>query len=377
MRILFAGGGTGGHFFPILAVIREIKRVAEDQRILDLELFYMSPDDLGVLLLAEEEVVRIKTRSGTWRAVLSPLDLARNIRDAALLAVGVCVALWNMFLVVPDAVFSTGGWGALPAVIAALVFRIPLVIHEPDTVPGRVNSFSARFAARIGISFPEAAKFFPARKVALVGMPIRRRILGGRPDEAREAFDIISDAPVLGVIGASQGASPLNSAVLGVLPELADRYEIVHQTGARNFEDVKGEASVILEFKHKERYHPAGFLDETGMRDFYTVSDLIVSRAGASSIFEIASRGKPAILVPLPHAAKNHQWENASAYGAQGAAVIVEEVNLTPHILLAEIKKLTDDPERMRRMGEAAARFARPDAAEVVARELLKVGVHA
>ena len=376
MRILFTGGGTGGHFFPILAVIREIKRIAEDERILDLELFYMSPDDLGARLLDEEEVVRIKVRSGKWRTVSSPQDAFLNLRDAFNLFIGFWQALWNVFLVIPDVVFSKGGWGAAPGVIAAVIFRIPIIIHESDAIPGKVNMVSARFATRIGIAFAEAAQYFPARKTALVGIPLRRRILGGKKDEAKEAFDIISAAPVVDLLGASQGAVPINDAALGVLRELTDKYEIVHQTGEKNLDEVKEQASVILEFRHKERYHPVGFLDETGMRNFYAATDLIVSRASASSIFEIAAYGIPSILVPLAHAEQNHQWQNAYAYAADGAAVILEQANLTPHVLLTEIKKLTDDPERMKRMGEAAKRFARLDAVEIVAREILKQGVH-
>lgn len=376
MRILFTGGGTGGHFFPILAVIREIKRVAEDERILDLELFYMSPDDLGARLLDEEEVARIRVRSGKWRTVSSPQDALLNFRDALNLFIGLWQALWNVFLVVPDVVFSKGGWGAMPAVFAAAIFRIPIIIHESDSIPGKVNTFSARFAARIGIAFAGAEKYFPAGKTALVGIPMRRRILGGKKDEAKEAFDIISASPVVGLLGASQGAVPLNDATLGILRELTDKYEVIHQTGEKNLDEVREQASVILEFHHKERYHPVAFLDETSMRDFYAACDLIVSRASASSIFEIAAYGAPSILVPLSHAAQNHQWGNAYAYAADGAAVILEQANLTPHVLFAEIKKLTDDPERMKRMGEAAKRFARLDATEIVAREILKLGVH-
>jgi len=376
MRILFAGGGTGGHFFPILAAIREIKRVAEDERILDLELFYMSPDAFGVRLLDEEGVVRIRIPAGKWRRAPSLLGILQNIGDAVRLAVGVAQATWNMFLIMPDVVFSKGGWGALPAVLASALFRIPLVIHESDAVPGKVNQFSARFAVRIGIAFPDAAKYFSSDKVALIGIPTRRRILGGRADDARDAFNIFSSLPVIGVIGASQGAVSLNDTLLGIARDLTEKYEVVHQTGEKNITEVKEEASVILEFHHKERYRAVGFLDETGMRDFYSVCNLVISRAGASSIFEIASHGIPAILVPLPHAAQNHQWANAYAYAAAGAAVIVEEVNLTPHILLAEIKKLMDDTDKLKNMGESARAFARTDSAELIAREILKLGVH-
>lgn len=372
MRILFTGGGTGGHFFPLLAVVREIRRIAEEERILDLECYYMGPDDFGVPLLKDEDVVPIPVLAGKWRRYGS----GDNLLDLLRIPVGFCQALWNMFLIMPDAVFSKGGYGAVSAIVAAAIFRIPIVIHESDAIPGKVNRFSARFASRIGIAFPGAAKHFPAEKTALVGIPLRSRILYGSREEAREAFDIYSAVPVIGVIGASQGAEPLNNAVLGILKELTADYEVIHQTGARHFDDVKGEAGVVLEFGHKERYHPVGFLDETGIRDFYTACDLVVSRAGASSIFEIAARGKPSILVPLSHAAQNHQWENASAYGAERAAVIIEEGNITPHILLAEIKKLIDDPDKRATMAKAALKFARPDSAAVVAKEILKLGLH-
>lgn len=372
MRILFTGGGTGGHFFPVLAVVREVRRIAEEDRILDLECYYMGPNDFGMPLLAEEDVVPVAVLAGKWRRYGS----RENVLDLIRIPIGFLQAVWNMFLIMPDVVFSKGGYGALPAIVAATIFRIPIIIHESDAIPGKVNIFSARFAARIGIAFPEAAKHFPRDKTALVGIPLRSRILYGNREEAREAFDLYSTLPVVGIIGASQGATPLNDAVVGVLKELTASYEVVHQTGEKNFADVKAEASVALEFSHKERYHPVSFLDETGIRDFYTVCDLIVSRAGASSIMEIAARGKPSILVPLSHAAQNHQWQNAFAYATAGATVIIEEGNVTPHVLLAEIKKLIDDPDKRATMAKAALAFARPDSATVVAKEVLKMGLH-
>ena len=151
---------------------------------------------------------------------------------------------------------------------------------------------------------------------------------------------------------------------------------MVHQTGAKNIDDVKGEASIILEFTHKERYHPFGFLDEQGIRDFYLASDLIISRAGASSIYEIAAWSKPAILVPLRNAAQNHQRKNAYEYAAKGGAIVIEEANLTPHILLAEIKKVISNVVLLKQMREAAQKFSRIDSAELIAREILKMGMH-
>ncbi len=372
MRILFTGGGSGGHFFPILAVIRELKSIAEEERILDLDLFYMGPDDFGGTELKSEGVVSIHLASGKVRRYFS----LQNFFDLFKTATALWRASWNIFLIMPDVVFSKGGYGALPSVIAAIIFRIPIIIHESDAIPGRVNLFSARFAKRIAVAFANAADFFPQEKAALVGVPIRKRILGGDPAEAKERFDIFSNLPVVGFIGASQGAQRLNETTLGVLKELTDEFEIVHQTGDKNFEAVKEETSVILESSHKERYHAFGFLDENAIREFYLVSDLIVSRAGATSIFEIAACGKPSILLPLNHAAQNHQRKNAYEYASGGAAVVIEEANLTPHILLAEIKKIMGDVKLMKKMSEAAQRFARIDSAEVIAREILKLGIH-
>ena len=372
MRIVFTGGGTGGHFFPILATVRELKRIAEEEHILDLELFYVGPDDFGVDLLKEEQVVSLVIPSGKMRTYAS----AANVLDIFKLVFGSLQALWNMFLIMPDVVFSKGGYGALPTVLAAILFRIPLILHESDAVPGKVNRFAARFADRIGIAFANVADQFPKKKTAQVGIPIRKRILGGNREEAKESMNVFSQLPVVGVIGASQGSQKINETLLEVLKDLTDEVEVLHQTGVKNYDTTVSEAKAIVEFGHKEHYHPFGFLNEGEVRDFYMASDLLVSRAGASSIFEIAAWGKPSVLLPLRIAAQDHQRKNAYEYAATGAATIVEEDNLTPHILLAEIRKILGNPEMMKKMGVAAQRFARIDSAEVIAREILKLGVH-
>ena len=371
MRILFTGGGSGGHVFPIIAVIRELKQIAEEERILDLELFYMGPEDFGQEQLRAEEVIIVPIMSGKVRRYAS----IQNFVDFFKVIGGIFQAMWNMFLITPDVIFSKGGHGAFPAVVAAAILRIPLVIHESDAVPGKVNKFAGHFAKRIGVAFTGAASFFPEKKVALVGIPIRKRILGGNRDIARENLQIFGNLPIIGVIGGSQGAGRINDATLGVLKELTEHYEVVHQTGTANFHDVEQEATVILEFGHKERYHAFGFLDESGLRDFYEVSDLIISRA-SSSIFEIAAWGKPSILIPLQNAAQDHQRKNAYEYAAAGACIVIEEPNLSPHVLFAEIKKVLDNPELLTKMRAAAQKFSRIDAAELIAREILKIGLH-
>lgn len=375
MRILFTGGGSGGHLYPIIAVLREIQRMAEEERILDLEFFYLGPDDFGgdfLKVLRQEGVLPIKVRSGKWRRYFS----LANFFDVFNVSLGIVQAAWNMYLILPDVVFSKGGYGAFPAVFAARMFGVPVIMHDSDAIPGKVSLYTSRFAQRIGIAFPHAASFFPKEKTALVGVPIRKRLLGGNLAESKENMDIYSGEPVVGIIGASQGSEKINDAATDVLKELTAEFEVIHQTGAAHLEAIKQESRVILEFGHKERYHAFGFMDEAKLREFYTVSDLIVARAGASTIYEIAAWGKPSILIPLANAAQDHQRKNAYDYAATGAAIVVEEANLTPHILLAEIKKVLGDSEHMKKMKEAAQKFARIDAAELIAREILKLGLH-
>lgn len=372
MRILFAGGGTGGHFFPIIAIVRELKRIAEENRILDLELYFMGPRDFAEQALRDEEIIPIFISGGKIRRYAS----VYNIFDIPKTVMAIIKAVWNMFLIMPDVVFSKGGYGALPGVVAAIIFRIPFIIHESDAIPGRVSLFSSRFASRIGIAFIHAEQFFPKEKLALVGVPIRKRILGGSRDDAKESMAIFTLLPVIAFLGASQGAQKINEVVLAALKELTDEFEILHQTGERNFQDTKEEASVILEFAHKERYHPFGFLNEDELRDFYHAADIVVSRASATSLFEIAAWGKPSIIIPLRSSAEDHQVKNAYEYVSAGAGVLIREENLTPHLLIAEIKKVFGDPVHIKKMGVAAQRFARIDSAETIADEIIKLAEH-
>lgn len=162
MRIVCTGGGTGGHFYPIIAVIRELKRIAEDERILDLQLFYFGPEDFNLELLRDESVIFKQIFAGKIRRYVS----LKNFSDTLITGLGVLQALWSMFIVMPDVVLCKGGYGSFPTVLAAWIYRIPVIVHESDAVPGRVNRWAGRFAKRIAISFPSAARFFPKERVA-------------------------------------------------------------------------------------------------------------------------------------------------------------------------------------------------------------------
>lgn len=371
MRIVFTGGGTGGHLTPIIAVAREIKRIAEEERILDLELYYLGPDAIPEETAAREGIIAGRVAAGKMRRYFS----FQNFTDALRMAWGVLQALWKMFLIMPDAVFSKGGYGSVPVAIASRIYRIPIMAHESDAVPGAVNRWVGGWARRTAVSFPSAVKHFPPDQTALIGVPVRSRIVGGSRDAAREVFGAFSDRPVVFVIGGSQGAVILNRAVIEVLGRMLEEFEVIHAVGPKHIEDVRLETMPIIQGR-EQYYHPVGFMTEDEMRSSFALADLVVSRAGATAIYEIAANAKPAILVPIKHSAQNHQRANAYAYTATGAGIVIEEDNLTPSVLLHEIKTLMADPERRATMARAAATFARPDAARIIAKELLSLALH-
>lgn len=372
MRIVFTGGGSGGHFFPIVAVAREVKRIAEEERILDVHLFYFAPELFAPDLMEREEIVFSRIRAGKIRRYAS----LQNFTDIFVTSIGIMEALWKMFVVMPDVVFAKGGYGSFPTLVAARLFAIPVIIHDSDAVPGRVSRWAGRWAKRIAISFAGAAKYFPEERTALTGVPVRKRILGGNTDQARETFGVFSTRPVIFITGGSQGAGIINDMIIQILKELISRYEIIHQVGEKNFDEVRLETAPIIEGGGGAYYHPVSFLDEGKMRSAYLLADFVISRAGATAIAEVAAEGKPAILIPIKNSAQDHQRENAYEYSHRGAAVVIEEDNLTPSVLLNEITKLLSDPERIKKLVEAAKRSAMPDAAQTIAREILRLGLH-
>lgn len=370
INIAFTGGGTGGHIFPILAVAEELVALAGRVGV-SLRLWYIGPTkgpiDLDIELFRE---IGIEVREvGGKNTGLG-------------LATGFLQSLWHLYLIMPDMLFSKGGYGAVPAIAAAIFYRIPFFIHESDAVPGKANLWSARFARRIAVAFSPAASLFPQDKTAVVGNPVRVALsTGATREEACQRLGLDAGRKVIFVVGGSQGASALNEILLDILPELIQQYQVIHQCGVRNFGEVEREAKFALGSlrtgeEAADDYKLYGFLSVDQLRDAYAASDLVISRAGSGSIFELAAQAKPAMLVPLKSAAQNHQRANAYAYAETGAAMVLEEENLSPNILIAQIRKILDDDKALQVMREAARAFARPDAARKIAEELLRsVGI--
>ncbi|MBI1984725.1 MAG: undecaprenyldiphospho-muramoylpentapeptide beta-N-acetylglucosaminyltransferase [Candidatus Wildermuthbacteria bacterium] len=365
MKILFTGGGTGGHIIPLIAVIRELHKTQENK---NLKLFYMGPkDDFGGLLLSQEGIQMLNIMAGKMRRYFSPIAILQNILDLCFrIPLGFAQAFFRIFFLAPDVILSKGGYGAIPATLAGWILRIPIFLHESDMIPGKANQIAAHFALKIFTSFPHT-QLLPLKKVLLVGNPVRREILTGSKQEAKEIFKLKGDRPLLLVLGGSQGAQKINDAILSVINELTESFEIIHQTGEKNFQQVQAEANAMFIPENKQYYHASPFLKEPELRHAYAASNMIVARAGSGLIFEIAALGKPSILVPLMGSAQNHQFRNAYAYQDAKACIVLEEANLTPHFFLEKLKSLISNPKELELMSRSALAFAKPEAAKTIA----------
>jgi len=372
MKILFTGGGTGGHIYPIVAIARELRRIHPQKK---LKLFYIGPKDRFSALLLSQEGIKVKTvLAGKIRRYLGLKNILLNIVDVLFkIPLGTIQAFWHIFFIAPDMIFSKGGYGSIATVISGRMLQVPVLLHESDASPGLANRFSSRFALEIFTSFSSKnIKYFANQRVILVGNPIRREILEGSPEKAKRSFALVGDKPVILVLGGSQGSQRINETILTILPKILESFELIHQTGEKNFNRTKIEAEATVSKNLKACYHPIPFMKESELKEAYCAADLIVCRAGSGSIFEIAALKKPCILIPLPEAAQDHQVKNAYAYAKNNAAVVIEEKNLSPHFFLGKIKNLFSYSERLKEMSRQAGIFSKPAAAKIIAKYIVE-----
>ena len=371
MKIAFTGGGTGGHFYPIVAVAESVRELADNENIIGLKLYYLSDDPYDKEALFANGVEFLHISAGKRRLYSS----IQNFFDIFKTAYGCVGALFSLFALYPDVVFSKGGYSSFPVLVAARILQVPVVIHESDCYPGRVNVWAGKFAKKVAVSYDEAAAFFPKDKVAEVGQPIRKEILDRKTEGAFEYLKLDHNIPTILVLGGSQGAEIINDAILDVITTLVKDYQIIHQTGVKNIDGVKARAEFFLhDNENKDRYVPMAFLTPLALKMASGAASLVISRAG-STIFEIASWGIPSIIIPINESNGDHQKKNAFNYARHGAATVIEEGNLSSGILVAEIKRFFGDKERQAKMAQAAKNFSQPDAAQKIARALLDIAL--
>lgn len=369
MKIIFTGGGTGGHFYPIIAIVESIKKITKEKKLITPEMYFFAPAPYNQGLLYDHQIKFKKVIAGKWRRYFSIL----NFFDIFKTAWGILGALLDVFDIYPDVVFSKGGYGSFPTVLAARLLHIPVFVHESDSVPGKVNKWAGKFAVRIAVSYREALTFFKEDRAIQTGQPISEEKLTPITNNATEFFGFDKSIPTLFIMGGSQGAEFINNAILDILPNLVKDFQIIHQTG-QNFIGVIKESAraILLENPHRDRYKPFGYLNSLEMRMAAGANSLVISRGG-STIFEIASWQKPSIIIPISNSNGNHQRKNASAYAKAGACSVIQEENLKPNILLAEIKRIIENKELSDKMTEGARNFFKPGASEMIARELLSI----
>lgn len=375
MTIAFTGGGTGGHFYPIIAIAEALGDLVREEHLVAPKLYYLAPNAFDEKALFENGISYIRVPAGKIRRYFSIL----NITGSFSTLFGTLMALITLYRLYPDVVMSKGGYGSVPTVLAARLLGIPIIIHESDAKPGRANLLAAKFAARIAISFESAAAFFPEKvrgRIARTGIPIRKALMRIETEGARQYLGLEPGVPTILILGGSQGAVKINEVVLSALPDLIAIANVIHQTGQAHFKNVESVSKVVLaKSTNASRYHPVNYLNEISLQRAAGTADLVVSRAGANSIAEIGLWKKPAILIPIPESISHDQRSNAYNYARTGAAVVLEEENLAPHLLVSEARRITGDPVLAQRMGASAAGFTDPDAARILAREILVIAL--
>ena len=352
MRVVITGGGTGGHLFPALAVHEALRARWPEAS----ALFVGAAGGVEAAILAR----RGYSFRGLAASKVSGAGLRGRAQAALRLPGTVLQAARLLREFRPRVVFGVGGYASVSTVLAARLTRIPCVIHEQNAFPGLANRALGRLASRVAVSFVGTEQFFPAGRVKLTGNPVRAEIRAGNAGAARERLGLAPGIFTVLVFGGSQGAHRLNLALQEALPELRaerDHLQFVHATG-------EGDLPVV-----RDAYARAGirarvdaFFEE--MATAYQAADFVICRAGAGTVFELAAVGKPALLVPFPYAANDHQRLNAEAAVRAGAAWILLDQYCDGRRLVASVRAAIAKPAQLDEMGRRAREMARPDAAE-------------
>jgi UDP-N-acetylglucosamine--N-acetylmuramyl-(pentapeptide) pyrophosphoryl-undecaprenol N-acetylglucosamine transferase len=365
MKIVITGAG-GGHFYPLIAVIERVRKEAFIQKFVQPEVFFFSDRPYNETLLFESQIKFVHIPAGKLRVYPSfetVLDVFRTI-------LGCVIAIFKLYSLYPDVVFAKGGYASFPTLFAARVLSIPVVVHESDTIPGRTTRWAGKFASRVALSYPEASPFYPKEMTALTGQPIRDVLL---PPEDYERIYGAKERPVILILGGSQGSKAINEAIISILPEMLNTYDVVHQVGENNFNEMKQiTESVLKDHKFKEHYFVNGFID---VAVFYSKVDMVITRAG-SAMFEMALWQLPMLVIPIPERISRDQRSNAYAMAGKGVAAVLEENNIGNAILLSEISRIMQDKEVYSKMSQSGKQFENSRiAATTIAREIIRIGI--
>jgi UDP-N-acetylglucosamine--N-acetylmuramyl-(pentapeptide) pyrophosphoryl-undecaprenol N-acetylglucosamine transferase len=355
LRIVIAGGGTGGHLFPGIAVARELLRRDPETTVT----FAGTARGIESRVVPKEGFELDLLRSAGLKAT----SMAARLRGFGLLPLSGLDAWGILSRRSPDVVIGVGGYSSGPVMLAAAVRGIPTLLLEQNAVPGITNRLLARFVSAAAVTFEQTVSYFGRRGI-VTGNPVRPEFFtsGSTPE-------VPTGPPRILIFGGSQGAHAINVAMVEAAPRLAarpGRVEITHQTGERDLELVRsGYRNAGLD----ARVEPFLY----SMAREITAAALVVCRAGATTLAELTAAGRPAVLIPLPTAADDHQRKNAEVLGAAGAAELIEQKELSGESLAGRITALLDEPQRLQAMSAAARSLARPNAAAAIVDKVFEI----
>ncbi len=367
-RIVLAGGGTGGHIFPLVAVAEALEQKYEN-----VEFLYIGTKsqmgDVAQEAMAELNIQTKNIVTGKMRRYFSP----QYFLDFFRIPIGIMQSLFYLLKFMPDAVFSKGGYASVPIVMAAWIYHIPVLTHDSDAVPGWANRICGKLSQYVALSYDLSTRYFRGNKIVITGNPIRSEITNGDRTRGYERWGFTESRPTVLIVGGSQGAKAINDAVLRSLPELAKISQVLHITGKEHYEESLRLAGEFGFKSGRHRYVAVPFLNRTEMADAYAVADIVISRSGANSITEMAATKKVVIFVPLARSANNHQYMNAYEIAKIGGAMVLEETNLGGNILTDKVTQLLHDKELRTQLQEKIYAFYHPDAAEKIADGIMKM----
>ncbi|MEI7690663.1 MAG: undecaprenyldiphospho-muramoylpentapeptide beta-N-acetylglucosaminyltransferase [bacterium] len=376
MRIIVSGGGTGGHISPVLAVIKELQL-----RDSSIEILYIgSTDGLESKIIPQTGINFRSIPCGKFRRYhhnqilnfVDPTTIFKNVKDMFKYLAGIQEAKKIIKEYDPDVIFTKGGYVSLPVGKAAISLDYPLVIHESDSVLGMSNRMLAKHADKVCVAYPlNAYKENHFDNLVYTGNPIRDDIKEGSRDRAIKEFDLDKNVPVIMIIGGSQGSYIINKLIADSWPKLLSKYQVIHVSGERDYDWLLYKSQKI-DSTVKKNYHLYNFLSGD-LKDAYSASDLVISRAGNNVIAELAALSKPTILIPLSTSANNHQIVNAQILSQAGAALLMFQEHLTPTKLIRQLELLFENKEELEALANHISSFAKNDAAKLVAEEISKV----
>jgi UDP-N-acetylglucosamine--N-acetylmuramyl-(pentapeptide) pyrophosphoryl-undecaprenol N-acetylglucosamine transferase len=368
IRILIAGGGTGGHVQPAIAVAPELRQRE------NVELSWIgSSGGVERDIAAEQQIQFLSIPTGKLRRYFS----LHTFLDAVRIPFGVLRARLHLRTVQPDVVFSTGGFVSVPTVVAAWMAGIPVITHEQTATIGLANKINARLADRIALAYEATRKLIDhaGDRVIITGNPVRAELIEGDPKRAREEFRLPDDLPIIYVTGGSLGAQAVNQTIQQMIPELVEQAIVIHQCGPAA---VNGDLPRLqqtrlnLPEQLQQRYVVRERIGPE-LADVYAAADLVIGRSGGGTVAELALLGKPSILVPLPGTSSDEQTRNARILADAGGAVVIPQSELSATRLAGEVSQLLSDPDRRASMSLSASSVAQPDAATKLAEEILKL----